>query len=250
MICCQSVPQGQKAGELLTVELAPTPQSQAFKPEMMALDVVLKMNTARDQQNLRGWLCIQPKELVRTLLNGLLARDRHASDLPAQGSCTLLDKDTSGLMVAKGAPDNGSVTMIAAREVKGREYLALSMEFGRTRTNRSKVRSDVIHVTVVMAVVLRKICASAPTRSHAFGLQRWFVPVWCSACTMVDASDQVHLWIRHPLKLQDGCGRHPAGINSGFYMLCLAHPSSYGRNHMFIKAPLGSMSSGIIQSIG
>jgi 23S rRNA pseudouridine1911/1915/1917 synthase len=75
-----------KAGDALSVELKPTPQSQAFKAEAMALDVVYEDD----------FLCIinKPAGLVvhpapgnwsGTLLNGLLARDAQASNLPRAG---------------------------------------------------------------------------------------------------------------------------------------------------------------------
>jgi 23S rRNA pseudouridine1911/1915/1917 synthase len=117
-----------KAGEFLTVELRPTPQSQAFKPESMSLDVVFE-----DE-----YLCVinKPPGLVvhpapgnwsGTLLNGLLARDRRASDLPRAGIVHRLDKDTSGLMMVARQRQTMDrlVEMIAARDVS-REYIALA----------------------------------------------------------------------------------------------------------------------------
>ena len=61
-----------------------------------------------------------------TLLNGLLAHHRGASQLPRAGIVHRLDKDTSGLMVvAKTLPAmTALVRAMAAREVQ-REYLAL-----------------------------------------------------------------------------------------------------------------------------
>ena len=69
-----------KAGDELIIELRPTPQSQAFVPEAMTLDIVFE----------DGWLLVinKPAGLVvhpapgnwrGTLLNGLLARDPQAS---------------------------------------------------------------------------------------------------------------------------------------------------------------------------
>ena len=87
-----------KAGDALTIELRPTAQSQAFKPETMALNIIYE-----DE-----WLLVinKPAGLVvhpapgnwsGTLLNGLLARDIHACQLPRAGIVHRLDKDTSGL---------------------------------------------------------------------------------------------------------------------------------------------------------
>ena len=116
-----------KAGERGEIELRPTPQSQAFLPEPMALDVVFE-----DEH-----LCVinKPAGLVvhpapgnwqGTLLNGLLARDEQARVLPRAGIVHRLDKDTSGLMVVARtrAAMDALVQLIAAREVS-RQYVAL-----------------------------------------------------------------------------------------------------------------------------
>ena len=115
------------AGERLSIELRPTQQSQAFRPQAMALNVVFE-----DEH-----LCVidKPAGLVvhpapgnwsGTLLNGLLARDAKAQTLPRAGIVHRLDKDTSGLMVVARtrAVMDALVRMIAAREVS-RQYLAL-----------------------------------------------------------------------------------------------------------------------------
>ena len=117
-----------KAGDVLVVELRPTAQSQAFKPEAMTLDVVYQ-----DE-----WLLVinKPAGLVvhpapgnwsGTLLNGLLARDSHTALLPRAGIVHRLDKDTTGLMVvARSRPAmDRLVQMIAERSVS-RQYVALA----------------------------------------------------------------------------------------------------------------------------
>ncbi len=116
-----------RAGDRGTIELRPTPQSQAFLPEAMSLDVVYE-----DEH-----LCVinKPAGLVvhpapgnwqGTLLNGLLARDPQARLLPRAGIVHRLDKDTSGLMVVARtrAAMDALVQMIAARQVS-RQYVAL-----------------------------------------------------------------------------------------------------------------------------
>jgi 23S rRNA pseudouridine1911/1915/1917 synthase len=62
-----------------------------------------------------------------TLLNGLLARDARAAELPRAGIVHRLDKDTSGLMVVarSRAAMDALVKLIAARDVT-RQYLALA----------------------------------------------------------------------------------------------------------------------------
>ncbi len=116
-----------KAGEPWVVELRATPQSQAFKPEVMALAVVF------EDQHLR--IIYKPAGLVvhpapghwsGTLLNGLLALDAQALELPRAGIVHRLDKDTSGLMVVartRAAMDS-LVKLIAAHDVR-RRYLAV-----------------------------------------------------------------------------------------------------------------------------
>ena len=117
-----------KAGDSLTIELKPTPQSQAFKPEAMALDVVFEDDYLLVINKPAG-LVVHPApgNWSGTLLNGLLARDEHASLLPRAGIVHRLDKDTSGLMVVARQRQTMDqlVSMIAARTVN-RQYIALA----------------------------------------------------------------------------------------------------------------------------
>ena len=116
-----------KAGDLLQLELRPTPQSQAFKPEAMDLDVVY--------QDAHLMVIHKPAGLVvhpapgnwsGTLLNGLLALDPQISEVPRAGIVHRLDKDTSGLMVVarNRLTMDALVQAIAARSVS-RQYLAV-----------------------------------------------------------------------------------------------------------------------------
>ena len=117
-----------KAGDSGTVELRPTPQSQAFKPEPMALDVVFEDEHLLVLNKPAG-LVVHPApgNWSGTLLNGLLAHDGAAQVLPRAGIVHRLDKDTSGLMVvARNRPAmDALVQSIAAREV-ARQYVALA----------------------------------------------------------------------------------------------------------------------------
>lgn len=117
-----------KAGGAVSVELRPTPQSQAFKPEAMVLDVV-----HQDEHilviNKPAGLVVHPApgNWSGTLLNGLLAFDSACAAMPRAGIVHRLDKDTSGLMVVartRRAMDS-LVNAIAAREVS-RQYLAIA----------------------------------------------------------------------------------------------------------------------------
>ena len=114
-------------GDRLAVELRPTPQTQAFQPEAMALDVVHE-DTQVMVLNKPAGLVVHPApgNWGGTLLNGLLARDPVAALLPRAGIVHRLDKDTSGLMVVartRQAMDR-LVQAIAARKVR-RQYLAV-----------------------------------------------------------------------------------------------------------------------------
>jgi 23S rRNA pseudouridine1911/1915/1917 synthase len=117
-----------RAGQAGRIELRPTPQSQAFRPE--AMDIV----TVHEDEHLR--IVDKPAGLVvhpapghwsGTLLNGLLALDPKAVLLPRAGIVHRLDRDTSGLMVVARtrAAMDAMVALIAARQVK-RQYLALA----------------------------------------------------------------------------------------------------------------------------
>ncbi len=116
------------AGQRGEVELRATPQSQAFVPEPMALDVVHEDDHLLVVNKPAG-LVVHPApgHWRGTLLNGLLARDPKASLLPRAGIVHRLDKDTSGLMVVARQRQtmDALVRMIAAREVS-RQYLALA----------------------------------------------------------------------------------------------------------------------------
>jgi 23S rRNA pseudouridine1911/1915/1917 synthase len=126
-LLCSKASAKVKAGDRVQIELKPTPQSQAFKPESMALDVVFE-DAHLLVINKPAGLVVHPApgNWSGTLLNGLLARDEAARFLPRAGIVHRLDKDTSGLMVVAKTREamDRLVAMIAAREVN-REYLAV-----------------------------------------------------------------------------------------------------------------------------
>jgi len=117
-----------RAGDQVCVEMRPTLQSQAFRPESMRIDVVYE-----DEHllviNKPAGLVVHPApgNWTGTLLNGLLARDTRASEVPRAGIVHRLDKDTSGLMVVarNRTTMDALVRMIAARQVS-RQYFALA----------------------------------------------------------------------------------------------------------------------------
>ncbi len=117
-----------KAGEAWTIALRATPQSQAFKPESMDLQVVYEDAHLRIIDKPVGMVVHPaPGHWSGTLMNGLLGLDAQLMDLPRAGIVHRLDKDTSGLMVVARTRQamDALVKKIAARDVK-RQYLAIS----------------------------------------------------------------------------------------------------------------------------
>lgn len=116
-----------KAGDGIVIELRPTQQSQAFKPEVLPLDVVYEDEYLLVINKPAG-LVVHPApgNWSGTLLNGLLGRDPRLVDVPRAGIVHRLDKDTSGLMVVARTRStmDALVRMIAAREVS-RQYIAI-----------------------------------------------------------------------------------------------------------------------------
>lgn len=117
-----------KAGDTLLIDLRPTMQSQAFRPEAMSLVTVFQDEHLRVINKPAG-LVVHPApgNWSGTLLNGLLADDPQAGLLPRAGIVHRLDKDTSGLMVVARTrlAMDALVAQIAAREVH-RQYLAIA----------------------------------------------------------------------------------------------------------------------------
>lgn len=117
-----------KVGDTVVIELRPTPQSQAFKPEDMQLQVVFEDEHILVIDKPAG-LVVHPApgNWSGTLLNGLLAYDKASALIPRAGIVHRLDKDTSGLMVVARSRMvmDTLVQSIAAREVS-RQYLAVA----------------------------------------------------------------------------------------------------------------------------
>lgn len=155
-----------KAGDELIIELRPTPQSQAFKPEAMVLDIVFEDPYLLVIDKPAG-LVVHPApgNWSGTLLNGLLARDPQASFLPRAGIVHRLDKDTSGLMVVARQRQTMDqlVSMIAARSVS-REYIALAhgtWQGARTREVSAAIGRDPRNRLRMAAVDLEKNAGKA-----------------------------------------------------------------------------------------
>ena len=117
-----------KLGNTITIEMRPTAQSQSFKPEAMALDVVYE-DAHLLVVNKPAGLVVHPApgNWSGTLLNGLLAHHAGAATVPRAGIVHRLDKDTSGLMmVAKDRLTMDALVALIARRDVSRRYLALA----------------------------------------------------------------------------------------------------------------------------
>ena len=117
-----------KAGQALAVDLVPTDESLAFRPQPMAIHALWEDEHLLVLDKPAG-LVVHPApgNWSGTLLNGLLAHHAGAATLPRAGIVHRLDKDTSGLMLVGKSRQavEALVRAIAARDVH-REYLALA----------------------------------------------------------------------------------------------------------------------------
>ncbi len=117
-----------RAGQRIELELVPTAESRAFRPEALPLAVVFEDEHLLVIDKAAG-MVVHPAagNWSGTLLNALLAHHHGAAVLPRAGIVHRLDKDTSGLMVVGKTLQavTALVRAIAAREV-GRQYLAIA----------------------------------------------------------------------------------------------------------------------------
>jgi 23S rRNA pseudouridine1911/1915/1917 synthase len=207
-----------KAGDGLKIELKPTAQSQAFKPEAMPLAIVFEDEYLMVINKPPG-LVVHPApgNWSGTLLNGLLSHDMNASFLPRAGIVHRLDKDTSGLMVVARQRQTMDqlVGMIAAREMD-RQYIALAhrawtgpatvhvdLPVGRDPRNRLK-----------MAVVDMERNAGKTASTDITVLQsvKEYCIVRCKLQTGRTHQIRVHMAaLKHPLVSDELYGGKPAG---------------------------------------
>ncbi|MCX8521125.1 MAG: RluA family pseudouridine synthase [Rhodoferax sp.] len=125
---CTKAAQKVHSADTLTLELRPTPQSQAFKAEAVDFEIAFEDEHLLVVNKPAG-LVVHPApgNWSGTLLNGLLAHAPGFFSVPRAGIVHRLDKDTSGLMVVakhRQAMD-ALVQAIAERQVS-RQYLALA----------------------------------------------------------------------------------------------------------------------------
>ena len=127
-VVAQTASRRVRVGQALLLELVPTDESQAFRPQPMALQVVYEDDDLLVLDKPAG-LVVHPApgNWSGTLLNGLLAHHALAATLPRAGIVHRLDKDTSGLMmVGKSLPAVTALTRAIAARTVYRRYLALA----------------------------------------------------------------------------------------------------------------------------
>ena len=236
-----------RMGERYHVALRPTPQSQAFKPEAMNLDVVYQDDDLRVIHKPAG-LVVHPApgNWSGTLLNGLLALDPHAVMLPRAGIVHRLDKDTSGLMVVARSRRcmDALVAMIGTREVH-REYLAIAyrnwngskrreVEAAVGRDPRNRLRMAVVDLT-------RQSGKEAHTTFDCLDTKDEACLVQCTLHSGRTHQIRVHMaHIGHPL-LGDSLYAGPMGLGITrqalhAFRLSFAHPIT--EQPMVFESPL------------
>ena len=117
-----------RGGQRLRLELVPTEESRAFRPQAMALHILFEDEHLLVIDKPAG-LVVHPApgNWSGTLLNGLLAHHAAASQLPRAGIVHRLDKDTSGvMMVGKSLPAVTALVRDIAARLVSRRYLALA----------------------------------------------------------------------------------------------------------------------------
>ena len=230
------------AGQVIAVELVPTAESRAFRPEALPIVVVFEDEHLLVVDKAAG-MVVHPAagNWSGTLLNALLAHHRGAASLPRAGIVHRLDKDTSGLMVVgKTLPTLTALSRaIAARDVR-REYLAIA--HGEVRPAEFSIDAPIgrdPQSRVRMAI----LASGKPARTdiQAVACAQGFSALRCTLHTGRTHQIRVHLAARgHPLVADAVYGGRPALSMTRQALhatrLAFVHPVS-GQNLTFDALP-------------
>ena len=201
-----------RGGQRVEVTLVPTAESQAYKPQVLALNILHEDADVLVIDKPAG-LVVHPAagHWSGTLLNGLLAHHAGAARLPRAGIVHRLDKDTSGVMVVGKslAAVTALVRDIAARVVQ-REYLALA--WGEVAPARQRIDAP-IGRDPTQRTRMAVVASGRPAQTD---VERLAVGQGCSAlrCQLHTGRThqiRVHLaWLKHPLVADPLYGGRPA----------------------------------------
>lgn len=247
-----------KAGQLFEVEIRPSLQSQAYKPQSMEIDTIFEDEHLRVICKPAG-LVVHPApgNWTGTLLNGLLAIDQLSWHLPRAGIVHRLDKDTSGLMViARTRACMDALTSLISRREVSRQYLAIvhrtwqgsgrDVELPIGRDPKQRLR---------MAVVDMVRHPGKPAKTHIECLDRndRFSLLHCTLSTGRTHQIRVHLsHLGHPLI---GDGLYGGQVSGGMdrqalhaHRLGFVHPMT-GQACQWIQ-PLPLDMAGALENLG
>ncbi|MCB1978124.1 MAG: RluA family pseudouridine synthase [Burkholderiaceae bacterium] len=128
-----------KFGDRIDIEMRPTQESQAFRGEAIALEVLYE-DAHLLVVNKPAGLVVHPApgNWSGTLLNALIGRDAEAARVPRAGIVHRLDKDTSGLlMVARTRPVMDTLVHAISERTVHRQYLAIAQGHWSGPTERT-----------------------------------------------------------------------------------------------------------------